>query len=156
MHIQSMKHQSGVSLIVALVVLLVITILGISSVRLSSQDLMIASNEQQQMMVSQASESASRKTAIFYNVYKWLEDGTQPDTQTRQVTSGNITSDVEISRGAEYICFGQSGEAMSIGPGSTRCRVYTFAIDSRLAGTGARDRLYKGQGKELPAATGGN
>ncbi len=151
-----MKYQTGVSLIVALVVLLVITILGISSVRLSSQDLMIASNEQQQMMVSQASESASRKTAIFYNVYKWLEDGTQPDTQTRQIMSGNVTSDVTITRGTDYICFGQSGEAMSLGPDATRCRVYTFSVDSKLVGTGARDRLFRGKGKELPAVTGGN
>ncbi len=148
------NRQSGASLIIALVVLLVITMLGISSVRLSSQDIIIASNEQQQMLVSQASESASRKVVNFYNVYKWLEDETMPSVQTRQLTSGSVKSDITITRGTKYTCFGQSGEAMSIGPGATQCRVYTFAINSILVGTGARHQLFKGEGKELPSIAG--
>ncbi len=152
--IRQLQYQAGVSLIVALVVLLVITMLGISSVRLSSQDLIIASNEQQQMMVSQASESAKRKVVNFYNVYKWIDDGTTPDIQTRELDTGRVKSAVTITRGAEYTCFGQSGEAASIGPDATRCRIYTFSIDSTLQGTGARDQLFKGEGKELPAFAG--
>ncbi len=149
------KYQAGASLIAALVVLLVITMIGISGVRLSTQDLMIASNEQQQMMVSQASESASNKVVNFFNVYQWIEDETLPDIQARVLDSGSVKSEVSIGRGAKYTCFGQSGEAMSLGPSATKCRVYTFDINSTLVGTGARDRLFKGEGKELPSVAGG-
>ncbi len=148
------KHQEGVSLVVALVVLLVITMIGISSVRLSTQDVIIASNEQQQMLIDQASESARKKVVSFYNVYKWIDDETTPDVQSRQLGSGNIQSNVVITRGAKYTCFGQDGEAMSIGPSTNKCRVYTFAIDSVLLGTGAHTKLIKGEGKELPASVG--
>ncbi len=151
------KKQKGASLIIALVVLLVITILGISSVRLSSQDLIIASNEQQQMMVFQATESARKQVVNFYNVYKWIDDETTPSTLTQQINSGNVRSDITITRGAAYTCFGQAGqegEANSIGVGTNKCRVYTFAIDSQLLGTGARAKLFKGEGKELPSTVG--
>ena len=148
------KNQHGASLVIALVILLVITILGISSVRLSSQDLIIASNEQQQMMVFQATESARKRVVSFFNVYRWVDDGTAPSSVTRQMDFGNITSNVEITRGAKYVCFGQSGEAMSLGPDANKCRVFTFDIDSRLVGTGASDQLFKGEGKELPNTAG--
>ncbi len=151
---RNVKYQTGASLIIALVVLLITTMIGISAVRLSTQDLMIASNEQQKMMVAQASESARNKVVNFFNVYKWIEDETLPSIQTRQLDSGSVKSEVTIARGAKYICFGQSGEAMSIGPGATQCRVYTFDINSTLVGTGARDRLFKGEGKELPSMAG--
>lgn len=148
------KNQQGASLVIALVILLVITILGISSVRLSSQDLIIASNEQQQMMVHQAAESAKKQVVNFYNVYKWIDDQTLPNTMTQQLNSGNVQSDITISRGATYTCFGQAGAANSVGIGTNKCRVYTFSINSQLLGTGARTQLFKGEGKELPAVVG--
>lgn len=149
-----LKKQEGVSLIVALVVLLIITILGISAARLSSQDLIIASNEQQQMMVSQASESARSKTVSFYNLFQWLENRTEPDIQTRSLSTGSVKSEITVDVGEQYVCYGQSGEAMSVGAGASLCRVYTFSVDSRLIGTGAYDRVIKGEGKELPSTAG--
>ena len=151
---RKIKNQQGVSLVIALVVLLVITMIGISSVRLSSQDIIIASNEQQQMMISQASESARKKVVSFYNVYRWINDETLPDEQIQELNTGRVRSNVVITRGEIYNCFGQSGEAMSLGPGASKCRVYTFDIDSKLLGTGARNRLFKGEGKEIPTVAG--
>lgn len=145
------KDQKGASLVIALVILLVITILGISSVRLSTQDLIIATNELQQMLVFQATESARKKMVNFFNVYKWVDDGTTPDTEIQQLDLGRVSSTVVITRGATYPCFGQSGEAMSMGPDNTKCRIYTFDISSNLLGTGARDQLFKGEGKEIPS-----
>lgn len=139
---------------VALVVLLIITMLGISAARLSTQDLIIASNEQQMMMVTQASESARSKSVSFYNLFKWLDDGTLPAKQTQQLDTGSVESKIAVDVGEKYICYGQSGEAMSLGPGATWCRVYTFTVDSRLTGTGAHNRVMKGEGKELPSAAG--
>jgi len=148
------KNQQGVALIVALVILLVITILGISSVRLSTQDLMIANNEQQQMFVAQATESARNRVVSFYNVIQWINDETTPETQTRSLSVGKVRSTVTITRGASYNCLGQSGEASSVGVGANRCRIYRFAIDSTLLGTGARQQLLKGEGKEYTVSAG--
>lgn len=147
----SPKNQQGVSLLITLIMLLVISMIGVSAVRMSSQDLMIASNEQQQMLVSQASESSRREVVSFYNLFLWLEDGTIPASRTHTLESGEIKTTIALTQGIDYPCLGQAGGAMSLGVGMNKCRAYNFQVKSRLQGTGAIAERYKSEGKELPS-----
>ena len=137
-----------------LVILLVISVLSMSSIRLSIMDVLISSNEEQQMLVSQASETASKKVVTFYHLFNWLDTGSEPAAVSREIKDAQVTSTVNLSAGDFYPCFGQSGEAMSLGPAAPKCRVYSFDIDSKIKGTGARSKLSKGEGKEFPNAHG--
>ncbi|CAA6813621.1 MAG: Unknown protein [uncultured Thiotrichaceae bacterium] len=145
------KKQDGVSLLITLIILLVISMIGVSAVRMSSQDLMIASNEQQQMLVNQASESSGREAVNFYNLFQWLEEGTIPASRTHTLESGEIKTTIALTQGIDYPCLGQSGEAMSLGVGVNKCRAYRFQVKSRLQGTGAIAERDKSEGKELPS-----
>ena len=148
-----MKHKSsqqGASLFVGLLILLVISILGMSSVRLSIIDTMIASNDEQQMLVTQTSETVRKKVVYFYHLFQWIKEGDNPDDITTTIKSAKVFSKVTLDSGEFYPCFGQSGEAMSLGPAAPKCRVFSFKIDSKIAGTGAQETLVKGEGKEFP------
>ena len=51
--------QAGMTLVTSLMMLLVMTILGVTAIRLSSVDLLIANNYQHQLSVYQAAKSAN-------------------------------------------------------------------------------------------------
>lgn len=53
MNIMNKKNQSGLTLITSLMMLLAMTILGITAVKLSSVDLLVAHNYQQPLSVYQ-------------------------------------------------------------------------------------------------------
>ncbi|MCK5895292.1 MAG: pilus assembly PilX N-terminal domain-containing protein [Cocleimonas sp.] len=142
--------QQGASLFMGLVILLVISILGISSVRLSILDTLMASNDEQKMLVTQTSETTKKKVVYFYYLFKWISANETPEKITTTMKSTTISSQVEINSGEFYPCFGQTGEAMSLGPAAPKCRVFSFEIESKIAGTGAQERLVKGEGKEFP------
>ncbi len=144
------SSQLGASLLVGLVILLVISILGISSVRLSILDTLMASNDEQQMLVTQTSETARKKVVNFYHLFKWIKNGDIPNEVTTTIKSTHIVSKVDLDSGEFYPCFGQIGEAMSLGPAAPKCRVFSFKIDSKIIGTGAQETLVKGEGKEFP------
>jgi hypothetical protein len=144
------SSQQGASLLVGLVILLVISILGVSSVRLSILDTLMASNDEQQMLVTQTSETAKKQVVYFYHLFKWISEGENPDDITTTIKSTHISSRITLDSGEFYPCFGQAGEAMSLGPAAPKCRVFSFEIDSKIAGTGAQEKLVKGEGKEFP------
>lgn len=150
----SPSTQKGVSLLITLIMLMVISMIGVSAVRMSSQDLMIASNEQQQMLVNQTSESSRREVVSFYNLFQWLEEGTIPASRVHTLDSGEIKTTIALTQGIDYPCLGQSGEAMSIGAGMNKCRAYNFSVKSKLQGTGAIAERFKSEGKELPRVQG--
>ena len=60
---QSMQKQQGVALVMALIMLLLITIVGVASVRMSSNDTQISGNSMFSLMVFQGAESALGKVA---------------------------------------------------------------------------------------------
>jgi len=144
------QKEKGISLLIALVTLLILTLLGTAAVTMSSQDLIIAANEQQQIITFQETESVANKFVKFNNLVNWLKNETLPDAVTTDIENGKIISDFNITRGAKYPCMGISGEAMSLGPDAPICRTYNFAVDSHMKGTGVRSRRNRGEGKELP------
>ncbi len=85
----SMHHQRGVTLIVALVILLVMSIVAIASMSGSSLQIKMASNERQMQMALHAAEAGSRAAVLFLNTaadepylrFGNVEDGLYTNTQ---------------------------------------------------------------------------
>lgn len=146
-NIKKYSAQSGMTLVTSLMMLLVMTILGVTAIRLSSVDLLIANNYQQQLSVYQAAKSANSANSNLYNLYHWITDKENPsDIEEGGTVATTLVQDLEM----QYICRGRGGLANSIGPNATPCKLYMFSVDSRIKGTGAKDTHYQGAGKEVP------
>ena len=63
--IQSLKKQTGVALFISLVMLLVLTIIGVSAVQTTSLEERMARNSRDRLMAFQAAESALRDAEAF-------------------------------------------------------------------------------------------
>jgi Tfp pilus assembly protein PilX len=143
----SIKKQQGVVLIWALAILLVLTILGVSSVQKANMGTKIAGNSMASMMVFQGAESALGKISNnnYINEASLLPAGTKyvvPQTALpdEAVSGGNINS---------------AGSVMYMNPGpcpvtsfanstTSSCLIYQLEVESRLRGTGARTEHVQG------------
>ena len=153
MNIASKKRQSGITLITSLMMLLAMTIIGVTAVRISSVDLLVAHNYQQQLSVYQEAETKIRREVSFYRLHDWMmADKQPPDTQKDSMVSKAAVSDLERS----YPCKGRSSLANSLGPDAPACKVFLFTIDSDMKGTGAKESHYKGAGKQFPNQSNGS
>ena len=154
MKIKILKKQSGITLITSLVMLLVMTVIGLTAIRLSTIDLVVAKNYQHQLTVYQAAESALRKDVNFYHLYEWMLDNTKHPGETTD--EGVVSETLVVDLEKDYICKGRQNQATSIGPDAPSCKLFMFTIDSHLEGTGAKDRHYQGAGKQVPNASKGS
>lgn len=148
MKINTLKSQSGITLITSLVMLLVMTILSVTAIKLSTMDLAVAKNYQHQLTVYQAAETELRKDVNFYHLYKWMLDNRQHPGESKN--EGVVTETLVVDLERNYICKGRQSQATSIGPDSPPCRLFMFTVDSHLEGTGAKDRHFQGTGKQVP------
>jgi len=74
----SMKNpsrQQGVALVMSLIMLLLITIIGVSAVRMTSIDTQMAGNSIYSILVFQGAESGLGKSKDFYNIEQAARDG---------------------------------------------------------------------------------
>ena len=127
---QSPKKQRGISLIIALMVLAILTIAGVAVVGLSSVELRIAQNEKTSQVAFEAAESGLRRiirspTVRQSDINPFI-NGTDPvaDVINRPFTSttGEWSADVEIKPlGASLPC--PIAPATTAG-GSTKCVFY--------------------------------
>jgi len=149
----SITRQSGITLITSLIMLLAMTIIGVTAIKISSIDLLVANNYQQQLSVYQEAETKIRRDVSFYRLHDWMMDDKQPPTTTKEkmVTNAKVT---DLNR--DYPCKGKSNLANSLGPDAPSCKLFLFAIDSNLQGTGAQERHYKGAGKQFPNQSNGS
>ena len=153
MNIMNKKNQSGLTLITSLMMLLAMTILGITAVKLSSVDLLVAHNYQQQLSVYQEAETKIRREVSFFRLHDWMMDDKQPpDTTTDAMVSKASVTDLKRS----YPCKGKSNLANSLGPDSPACKVFLFSIDADMQGTGAKESHYQGAGKQFPNQSNGS
>lgn len=144
----TIKKQAGITLITSLMMLLVMTVIGLTAIKLSAVDLAVARNYQHQLTVYQAAETALRKDVNFFHLYEWMLDQSKQPGETEEdgVVSETLVADLD----REYICKGRQNQATSIGPDSPPCKLFMFTIDSHLEGTGAKDRHFQGAGKQVP------
>ena len=153
MKIRNIKNQSGITLITSLILLVAMTLIGVTAVKLSTIDLMVAHNYQQQLSVYQEAETKIRREVSFYRLHDWMmEDKQPPETKVDSIVSKASVSDLERS----YPCKGKSHLANSIGPDAPACKVFLFSIDSDMKGTGARESHYQGAGKQFPNQSNGS
>ena len=153
MNMVSKKRQMGLTLITSLILLLGMTIIGVTAVRLSTVDLRVAHNYQQQLSVYQEAETKIQREVSFYRLHDWMmEDKQPPDTHKDSMTSKASVSDLERS----YPCKGRSSLANSLGPDAPACKVFLFTIDSEMEGSGAKESHFKGAGKQFPNQSNGS
>ena len=146
------NKQSGMTLFTSLMMLLVMTILGVTAIKISSVDLLIANNYQKKLQVYQAAESKIQKDVDFYWLYRWMTtDANAPTDDEDGVVSKSEVLDV----GEEYQCT-PNNLATSLGPDSTPCRIYMFQVEASMKSTGARAAHYQGAGKLTPNTSKGS
>jgi hypothetical protein len=146
------NKQKGATLFTALAILTVLTIVSLSSARMSIIDIKVASNDEQQMMIYQEAENALKKITKPVKLYEWIE-ARREDTSAKgidDIITVNLTAKTNITNiETEYACVGK-GSAVSIGPEVPSCELYDFHIDINKEGSGTRDIHHRGAGKEVP------
>lgn len=153
MKIINKKNQSGITLITSLMMLLTMTIIGITAVKVSSVDLLVSNNYQQQLSVYQEAETKIKREVSFYRLHDWITDDKQPPVTTKDLMVSNAEV-VNLER--EYPCKGRSNLANSLGPDAPACKLFMFAVDANIKGTGAKENHYQGSGKQFPNQSNGS
>ena len=140
-----------VSLILALIMLLVITVLGVSSVRMSNLDTQMSGNSMYSSMVFQGAESALvRAKSDLYNVVEAAQDRTQTfDVPTDPYFLGaeEVTSGVTLESSASIKFKGKLNEPPrnSVANDTTfQYQVFQISGSSSLVATSARDAHTEG------------
>lgn len=149
-------RQQGATLITALMMLLVLTIIGISAVKMSTIDILVAGNDQQKLMLMQETENDLINLTTPAKLLPPLvgEDGAafNAETGVYQVPDplkSNVT-EIIVDLKKTYGCEGISGKAVSIGPDVPPCRLYDFQVRAKKAQGGAKEQRRRGAGKEIP------
>lgn len=141
------KNQLGLTLITSLIMLLMMTLIGVTAVKLSSIDLLVAHNYQQQLEVYQEAETKIRRDVSFYRLHEWMINNQHPPVSEKD----NIETKAEVmDLNRQYPCKGTGNLANSLGPDAPACRLFMFSIDANMKGAGAREHHYQGAGKQFP------
>lgn len=144
------SKEQGATLISSLSILLVLTIVGISSARMSIIDIKVASNDEQQMMLYQEAENTLKTITRPEKLYAWMEAKRSGDIGIADIITSELNAKTDITAlNREYACIGNGG-AVSIGPEVPVCNLYDFHIDIKKKGLGAREVHHRGAGKEAP------
>ncbi len=149
------KKQQGVVLIVALIMLLVITIIGVSAVKRSSIGTQVAGNSMYTMLVYQGAESAIARS-MTGEAQQNIRDAAiasplNIDAQlpAEVVTGGgSMVSRGTVSSIGEFDCPIVSGMASS---SSIKCDMYEVDIQTNLAATAANANHVEGRAIYLPS-----
>lgn len=139
------RRQAGVALIFALVILLVLTLLGVSALRISTFEQLMAGNTQEINRAFQAAESGmvrsladpnnfSSMSSIAINEYTFSEMGAEVavETELKQITSTRRSSNPTGQGTADFAHFDQKATATT--------------------NAGARTVLHQGVRKNIPKA----
>lgn len=156
----SANKQSGVTLITSLILLLIMTIVGVSATKVSSLNLLIAGNDQQRMRISQLTQNQITQFVTTENlVTTFTAAGFQPSAgQTNsyifdQVVDGEIKEDKAITdKNYKFVCK-RNGLASSIGADAPKCDLYDYYLTLKSTRSSARSRRHQGAGKMVPDDT---
>ena len=154
----SRSKQHGATLLSALTFLVLLTVVGVSASKIAIQDILIAGNDQKQMMLYQVTENQLKKlTNISMLSQTFTEDGftsnleeqddkyqfDEIDTDKGKLTE--IITDIPVI----YPCERQ-GKATSIGPAAPPCDLYDFQVKTKGKNFGGKDKHHRGAGKMIP------
>lgn len=152
------NKQKGMVLVMALIMLLIITIIGVSAARMSSNDTQVAGNSIYSVLVFQGAESALGRSASAkdWSVIKLAaEDLTSaavavPDTYfDAEKVMGNAT--LESSGTVQFETILNGPVINSIANSSEfDYQVFRVTGESKLAATAARDQHTEGRAAQIP------
>jgi len=154
------KNQQGATLITALMMLLVMTILGISAIKMSSISILIAGNDQQKLMLMQETETTLNNLTTPGKLIDPLiheevnGEKAQFDALTKEYLvpnpfKSNMTETITDMDNL-YSCEGFDGKAVSIGSDVPPCHLYDFNVNAVSQSSRARVERSRGAGKEVP------
>ncbi len=150
--------QQGATLVTSMMMLVIMTIVGVSAVKVSSIDVLVAGNEQQKMELFQTTQTDLNGLSTPLELLAPLvgevdENGTKAEfdangkyTVSTSTQKTAIISDMDT----ENPCEGIDGKAISWGLSTPPCRLYDFNVNTKKLNSGARESAHRGAGKEVP------
>ncbi len=149
------NKQLGVTLITSLILLIVMTIVGVSAVKMSSIDILIAGNDQEKMKLYQKKESNLLGLTTVLKLYEPLveskfEAKNNNTYSVPQKDAADYSIETIKDMKLQYLCRGVGALATSIGPSTPPCRLYDFKIVQKPEYGNAREVGHRGAGKEIP------
>ena len=143
--------QKGTVLFVAIIFLLLLTIIGVSTVKTSLNQTQVAGNSMFSVLVYQGAESTLARTAsdkdltnlaqalaIKPNTYQVPANYIPPETITK---GGKLVSSSGVTFQGIFDCPTSSGLATST---IMKCQIYRIEASSQIVATNARDKHIKG------------
>lgn len=150
------KKQTGVTLVTSLMFLLVMTITGVSVVKVSSMNVLIAGSEQRDMMIRQNVQSELNKFATVeslaeaYTATGFMANEGDDKYRFDAASVDNLHLNKVIKDNKfKYTCK-RDGTASGIGADAPLCRVYDYFLEARESNSSAADGSHRGAGKMLP------
>ncbi len=147
-HVRTNDKQQGAILIWAIIILLILTIVGLSAVKTAGIGTRITGNSLFTMLVFQGAESALAKTAnIHYtteadnNVPSRIIDVPSADLPIEAASKGGLKSGVNIAWQGYRKCPITSiatSTTVSEKAGGVACQGFDIVVRTTLSGTGAR------------------
>jgi type II secretory pathway pseudopilin PulG len=153
MKTKQLKKQQGMTLIIAMIMLLVITGVGVSAVKNSTTDTMMSSNNTLQMLVFQGAESTIVRSASakdLYDIEKAAILAGTPHTvlHTDLFPDGDeaITNGIKL-KSTSIITYQDVGDCPVISgvANSIDFNCYIFEIDAKTNALGARANHFEGK-----------
>lgn len=139
------KKQHGVVLIWAVVFLLVITIVGVSAVRMSGIDTQIAGNSEQTMLAYQGAESGLGKAATPADVNNIIQAALRSATAPSPIPADYLPDEtisgggvIASSGNTQYETTSEHCSTATADSSDFACDIYQVNITSRIQGTGVR------------------
>ena len=150
----SKRNQQGIALVMALIMLLVVTILGVSAVRMSSLDTQVAGNSILSMLVYQGAESAIGKSVTQENLVAPATNKNVASTITNpSLTGETVTKGAVLNSSAEVIYdkILKSPQINFVANSSEwQYQVFRFTGDSNINATGVSDQHIDGRAVPIP------
>jgi hypothetical protein len=145
------------ALVMALIMLLLITILGVSSVRMSSNDTQISGNSIYSVLVFQGAESALSRSTSNDNHFNLIAPATNRGTPST-IAATNFPAEDVIGGGKMNSSGTIEFEGILNGPvfnsfansSEFNYQVFRVSAQSSLAATAARDRHTEGRAVQIP------
>lgn len=151
----SRRKQRGATLFISLVFLTLMTIVTVSAAKIASLDSVVASNNQQQMMVYQQ----TAKTLELINnpvivIQSIIDNEGVLSSWTKEIPSNETSTENSLrsvnSRSITYPCQ-NNGSATRL---EASCALIDLSSEDRLVATGITDRHFRGVGKAIPTNPG--
>lgn len=151
----SPSKQKGATLVTVLVFVSLMTVVSVSSTKVSILDIMISANEQQKAESYQKSENNLTEITTVVQLYKPLTGASgaafATGTNIYPIPTQDSNASLKIfDPEIRYECNGFNGRALSLGPSVPRCDLYDFEAAQKNHHTGSGARHNRGAGKEMP------